>query len=723
MTQTTTPVAFAPRWGTPSTLPRLLALPAPTWPHPPGLSDSQWLRPEEAVVPFDPSGEGFLQAQLDWAHASDHRLAVRLLTGQAGVGKTRLALALCQRLQTQGWQTGFLRHDCNPDNAAALGRLIWDAKQNFCIVLDDAQTRQPVLLTLLLTLLANRQPAQARVQVRVLLLARDSGDWWRMLPAKDATCEPLLEGKASSGPFEVQPLHDSETARQAAYQLALQTFAARLNITPPEHQPSLMAPHFARPLYLQMAALLALRGEQATSAESLAPVLVSHEQRFWRQAMTGLGGVGNELEQQATLLITLATLCKGIVSDRDIEPLWRALDQDKTQLKSLFKTLSPLYPDRQGLQGLQPDLLGEALVAQTLLGRHGANLLDAVLSKGTADMRHASLTVLARLLGYRPDVAAMLEEAIVQNLPACASELIEVCLETPSPLPALMERAFQLLTKQQRWQMAGAVGKQIEFNVQPLLGVKVLFCKEGLDRAKQKLNPLKQQTMADYADALMLLALAHHYNGDAEAALGYTQEAVSTYQELAKTNPDRFEPDWAWSLNTYAAYLADLGQYAEALAAAQQAFDVYQRLDQAQPARYLSRYQQARLSMALWQWLATQAPLQDALAEPLPTIDSPVAARTLAFQWSALSAFALAPTDQAASAIQAALLCWAALHQAQKNRFKENYLLLAALAEHQLGADAAPAGWHSEWARYSDKKQGHRPMWMTEVAQRLGFEL
>ena len=134
-------------------------------------------------------------------------------------------------------------------------------------------------------------------------------------------------------------------------------------------------------------------------------------------------------------------------------------------------------------------------------------------------------------------------------------------------------------------------------------------------------------------------------------------------------------------------------------------------------------YQHARLSLALWQWLAAQTTLHESLAVPLPKIGLPTEARALAFLWATLSAFAQASTDQSPSAIQAALQCWAELDQAQKNRFKDNYLLLAALAEHQLGADAAPAGWRSEWARYRERRQGRLPMWMTEVAQRLGFEL
>lgn len=901
------PLNAAPKLAPTSTLHRLLELPAPTWKLVLGLSDSQLLRAEEAVIPFDPSGEAFLQTQLDWANSSNYPLAVRLLTGQGGSGKTRLALELCQRLQMQGWQTGFLRSECDANKAAALGRLIWDAQQNFCIVLDYAETRQPVLLELLKTVLAYRQPAQAHVQVRVLLLARDSGDWWAMLPNKKAACESLLEGKASSGPFVMPPLHDSEASRHGAYQLALHTFAERLSIIPPENQPSLIEPHFALPLYIQMAALLALRGERPKSAESLARALVSHERRYWRKAVTALGGVGTEREQQAALLMTLSTLCNGIASDRDIEPLWRSIDLEKGRLKSLFRTLTPLYPDRQGLLGLRPDLLGEALVAQTLLSSHGANLLNAVLSNNNAPMRHASLTVLARLLRYRPDLAAMLEEAIFLNLPACASELIAVCIETPSPLPTLVESAFKRLPKPKRWQIAGAVGKQVEFNVLPLLGLRVLICQDGLDKAWQKLNPFKLQTRADYAAALINHSVALDYNGEDEAALKSSKQAVNAYQELtnikperfepdlatalnnhanylathrqhdealitakqaldmrqrlaekdhihfefpwansmlnyanhlgengqhaealatakkaidlhqklamknperfepnwalslnnyanrladndrhhdalatckqaldlyqklynnkperfepdlahsldtyashlieqglynealaaneqaltlretqAKTKPERFDPDWAMALSNHAHHLCNQGRYTEALTAAQQALDIYQQLAEAKSERHMYNYQNARLSLALWQWLTTQTTLHESLAVPLPKIGVPTEARALAFQQATLSAFAQATTDQSPSAIHAVFQCWAELDQAQKNRFKDNYLLLAALAEHQLGANAAPAGWRSEMARYRERKQGRLPMWMTEVAHRLGIEL
>lgn len=587
----------------PSSSGRLLELPAPLWQHQPGLSDSQLLRAQEAAVPFDPCGEAFLQSQLDWASASEHPLAVRLLTGPSGAGKTRLALELCQRLLAQGWQVGFLRRECDSVDAATVGRLTWQAQYPCCVVLDEAQMRQPVLLELLKTVLANRDAAP--LPVRILLLARDAGEWWRLLPEQDWGCEALLHSPASSGPVPLPPLYPQVQDRSRAYQLALHTFASYLNTTPTaEPQPDLAEAAFAHPLYLQTAALLAVRGAQPPSAEALPGALLQQEQQRWAHALRGRTpgeATGVDPVPHAALLMALATLSGSIVSDRDIEPLWRALDGDKAQLKSLFRTLAPLYPDHQGLHGLRPDLLGEALVAQTLLTNQGGVLLDTVLSKGDDSVRHTCLTVVARLLGQRADLAPLLEDALARNFVACAPELVAVCMETPSQLPALAERTFVRLPKQQRWQIAGSLASKVAFHVAPLRGLKVLLCQEAVDKARQKLNPNKPESMADCAAALQHHSLALQDNGAHAAALQAAQDAVHLRQQLAQINPERFEPDWAASLFTQAKLLADQGLYAQAVAAAQQSLAVYQGLAHTKPGRYEEAQQRVHIACAQWQ--------------------------------------------------------------------------------------------------------------------------
>ena len=716
----TTP-SFAPTTGS-AALSRLLVLPG-THAHDAKLSDSQLLCAEEAILPFDTNGLAFLQTQLDWAHADGSALRVRLVTGPSGAGKTRQALALCQRLHQAGWHSGFLPRDCDPHHGAALGRQIWEAHQPYCVVVDDAEMRQPVVLALLKTLLANRETGPHPVQVRVLLLARHAGDWWRLLPGKDSDCQALLDSSACSGPIALPALYPSEAERQRAYQDALQILAQGLKLTLPSRLPDLSAPHFAHPLYLHMAALLAVRGQDTPDANALANAMLALEQDYWQLALNHLGPDYTGLAPQAALLMTLATLCRTIVSDRDIEPIWRALGQDKAELKILFKLLAPLYTDRPGLQGLRPDLLGEALVASTLSGPHGAHLLDAVLSKDDAPLHHTSLTLLARVLPRHPELGPLLESALKRHLTSCAAELLAVCLETPSPLPQLAEKVYGQLPKQQRWQIAGAVGKRLEFNVPALLALKVLLCENVLEKARQKLNPDKPQTLSDYAAALVQLSIALHYRGEPDAALGFSQEAVRTYQTLAQSNPERFEPDWALALDNYASELADHGQFDAALAATQQAHQLYTQLAQSKPSWYLYEQERARLNTILWQWLASNTPAQAALAQPLLAMPSPEATRDLGFQWAALAALSAPPVTQDKALLQRALRAWAALNKEQQGIWEDFYVLLAALAEQQLGAPAMAAAGLASPVCDPAAHPEPRSRWMHEVARRLGVTL
>ena len=559
---------------------------------PDASNDSQLLRAEEACVAFDPNGEAFVQTQAQWAQAREYPLALRLITGPSGSGKTRLALELCERLEAQGWTVGFMQSGCDIAQAQALGRQIWQAQRNYCIVVDDAQTHQATLLALLKTVLANREASGDQVLVRVLLLARDAGAWWSRLADHDPACQALLRSASCSGPLPLPTLYANAADRLKAYQLALHTFAARLNSTATDHPPALDEALFGHPLYIQMAALLTLRGVQALRAEALADALVTQARQHWAK--------------DAALLMALATLSGGIASDRDIEPIWRALDGDKAQLKTLFRRLTAMSPGQHGLQRLRPKLIGDALVAQTLQGDQGARVLDALLSKGDAHVHHNSLAVVARLLAQNPtqspSLATLLEDALSRHWVVCAEALVAVCIEeSPSPLPQCAERAFLRLPKQQRGQLAGSLANKIGFDIPPLLGLKTLLCQEALDKARQKLNPSKPESMADCASALQHHSLALHYTCAHAAALDAAQGAATMRQQLAQVNPERFEPDWAASLFSYANRLAEQGMTGEAEAAAQQSFAVYQRLVQSKPGRYEEALECVRTACASWQ--------------------------------------------------------------------------------------------------------------------------
>ena len=116
--------------------------------------------------------------------------------------------------------------------------------QSLLIVVDYAETRQAAFLALLRASL--QKPAEQ--PVRMLLLARDGGEWWDNLPSRDPQCEALLSGYATSGPFQLPALYAAEQDRQAAYRKAIEAFAQALKVDAPDTVPDLLGEHFERPL-------------------------------------------------------------------------------------------------------------------------------------------------------------------------------------------------------------------------------------------------------------------------------------------------------------------------------------------------------------------------------------------------------------------------------------------------------------------------------------------
>lgn len=558
----------------------LLTLPQSTWHPGADLSDSQLLRAEEASVPFDSHREAFLATQLAWAQDNEFSICVRLLVGAGGVGKTRLALELGRRLQAEGWRSGFLSGDCSIANAALVATEIKNAGQPSYVVIDYAETRQPIVLALLKALLPYKK--QLEHPVRLLLLARDGGEWWAALPAKDAACESLLDGDESSGPFPLPALYDSSN-RQQAYQQALSTFAQRLCVEAPAHQPVLFEEHFSSPLFIQMAALMTLRGERPGSALALPRALVNHERRYWGRVLTAPGENSDQQVRQSALLMTLATLVGVVFPDRVVEDLWVALGEDRTQLRRLFQALAPLYSERERLHGLRPDLIGEALVAQSLLGTGGAQLLDVVLGKTNSQQRRSALTVLARLLRNRMELAPMLEQALVQHFRSCVEELVEVCIDTPGPLPEIVEAAFKQLPKAQQSQAAGMLRLCLRVDVPSLASLRVVVFQSLVDKAKERLNKPGLESKAQYAEAMGGLALAFHYQGLTNQALETINPALDIYKQQLVPGAVRSEQRYAKLLNNYAILQSDAGHSEEALDAAERALTIVETMAKRKP--------------------------------------------------------------------------------------------------------------------------------------------
>src|SRR4051794_28076385 len=113
------------------------------------MADNQLLSAEEALLGFDPTRQPDVDAAGEWIDDSKFPLALRLITGPGGQGKTRLALELCGRRQQAGWYAGFIDRDLELAAVPTAWGSIVERGRPVLIVLDYAETRQNLLLSIL----------------------------------------------------------------------------------------------------------------------------------------------------------------------------------------------------------------------------------------------------------------------------------------------------------------------------------------------------------------------------------------------------------------------------------------------------------------------------------------------------------------------------------------------------------------------------------------------
>ncbi len=107
----------------------------------------------------------------------------------------------------------------------------------------------------------------------------------------------------------------------------------------------------------------------------------------------------------------------------------------------------------------------------------------------------------------------------------------------------------------------------------------------GIFRKLAKHNPDKYQPYL--AMSLNDLGTMYSYLGKYEEALKATKEAVGIFRKLAKQNPDKYLPDLAMSLNNLGMDYSSLGRYEEALEATKKAVEIRRKLAEHNPDKYL----------------------------------------------------------------------------------------------------------------------------------------
>ncbi|MFF4779097.1 tetratricopeptide repeat protein [Microtetraspora fusca] len=562
---------------------------------PPIPSPAFLLRADVHVVRFRSRVEE-LSRLAAWCHGPG--FGVRLMTGPGGQGKTRLARELGLRLAMapgEGWVVKWWEAG---DSVAALDGL----NRPTLLVVDYAETRPNMVQELVLAALSE----SVHAPIRLLLLARSAGDWWRRLSEDSARLEMALYGALIE---ELTPLEDGIAGREAAFAEALTDLSAALTRMGLDHTqpddvswPDLRAERFARSgaaLTLQMEALARLLDGQQGAGPPAEEVILTHERRYWRQsakehrvdlsdrslqrAVAAAALCGADAEPEAlTLLAQVRGLRDQSEDGRIRTALW---------LRDLYPpthtgvSRSPVQPLEGAFWGsLQPDRLAEYLISG-VVAELPSFLVD-LLKATSSEQDYRALTVLSRASVTDSSIGEMFP-GLLAEIPALATTAVRVAPQSENPRPLAEALTGLIGSDQLTLEQLATVAESVPHRTRGLAEFAAVL--------ERRLTALYEQKTGEDPDAY-LPALATSLNnlsvrlaevGRREEGLAAIQRAVEIRERLAEANPDAYLPALATSLNNLSAQLGEIGRRQESLAAIQRAVEIRERLAEANPDAYL----------------------------------------------------------------------------------------------------------------------------------------
>ena len=601
--------------------PKQEALPA----HALATRPASLLLAKHRLVPFnDIHGirDGFVRWAMEMpAHAMGRTALGRLVYAPAGLGKTRALIEIGDELtRTHGWLAGFVPRDIRgagrESSEVALESLILggrDAK-GLMLIVDYAEARQEDVVWLADRLV--RRAEAVPKPARLVLISRGSGVWWRELLLKSQSLQELFSlGDDAYDEFEIpediklqdrQTLFDASVTAFAPYQLSI---ATQTDITPQpsvEFLRSLAAESdYDRPLAVQIAALLHVAGVDAAAdlagMASLLDKILGLEYEHWDKTL----GIANKTNMQRAVKDGVAQVTLfGHVDDAQSakalirrDPLFD--DARDIDVPRVCDALSQIFPgENGGLAGLEPDLIGEHHVTEVITDV----LVDACLdwAGDEREQRQHILTVLNRATraehgANASRAAAQLDRLVRMQAARLGGDLVKVALETPGRLLDLCPGLEAQLDSLDDAALA-AIDVQLPLQSLTLMELSLSVAAKRADLARNldaagaaaDVPPdMREQILDHLAARINTLGIRLSNLGRLEEALAASQEAVDIYRRLAQTRPDAFLPDLGMSLNNFCIRLSNLGRREEALAASLEAVDIRRRLAQTRPDAFL----------------------------------------------------------------------------------------------------------------------------------------
>jgi tetratricopeptide (TPR) repeat protein len=637
-------------------------------------SPAQLLRAEQEAIRFV-GRDAELAMLTDWAVAPG-KLGVRLVTGPGGRGKTRLAQELTHRLaRDPGWVTGVLESPAKTHRDIA--RILETTTDlRLLLMVDYAESRVEQVCDILCA--ADR--AMDAPHLRLLLLARDSGDWWENdLLLRHGELEDICEHIAlpELHPFGERTDQFYKCAREFAKRLPEIVpevdWARRLEaVTPPD----LTEPGYGDPLSIQLASMLALLGEDgASSLASLETRLIRHEKAYWQYVLEVRGiALESHVRDQAVAAATLFS-----VAGRQAALRLLGRVPELTAPGPVATWLAELYPHAKHYWGpLQPDRLGEHHVGD--VSSRSPEFLRALFSEASMEEAEAALVVIGRAMAHQTHLEAQVRTLVEEGRPGMAEAVRGAARFVPNPrlfLRGLGQRAtvdpdaYTPVHESTQWMgpgqdsdhatletRAGELRAWIDERVAAEDPVAVQLLLELVDnrtRAKDlsgALTTVQEAVSAAYrwgdqlqiAQALLARSGVEADAGLLERALASSQESTDTLERLAAATPDRVEVAelLGRSMSNSAALMQRAGRNDEALKHSSQALRQLAGVQAwyADPhVRLRAEVTHASIAASLSQFAEARATLEKTLAEldRLHELQPALAVETLALRAAARS--------------------------------------------------------------------------------------
>jgi len=564
----------------------------------PSQSWARLLDPRRELVGFV-GRTGELTGLTAWCEGDDTD-RLRLVTGPGGVGKTRLAVELSERMKRRGWACERI---ADGQESVAIAALRAVTRARALLVVDYAETR--VGLRQMLTALAGDQGAG----VRVLLLARDAGDWWDQLGAGGPAAWDLAQA-ASSAHLRLSPVVAADLSDADVIALAVRSFAQELGL--PERTVEIygdIGTGQRRVLDLHAAALVAVLAEahDATVRVDIRTVLgelLRHEQHFWYDSarIYGLSGGRDGATAQALRQIVAVGCLLGAASQDEARVL-PARVPGMSASATIAEWLRLLYPPDPGdpdwIGSMQPDRLAEL---HTLLELAASpSLAQACLTNLDARQGIRAVALLARASSDYPEAENLLGDILpnvagfLADMQAPAEILTAILNAIPYPTVVLAPAAVSLgqrITNNLptgtdpgvRAYWLSSLGNRLSELGRPAEALPVL--EEAITIRRELAAADPDRYRSDLTNSLVNLGVALAELGRVPEALAADREAVAIRRELAAADPDRYRPDLGFSLANLAQRLFAMGRSAQALQATEEAAAIYQELAAADPQQY-----------------------------------------------------------------------------------------------------------------------------------------